>query len=135
MYFVLDYLIPLTLWEKRYEWKVFYFVTSHQTSQKHNVKRKYNVLAKNPPKLSNGPFFTPLEIKCNNSVKMIYYLSDFHEYDVLGPLSYQLSTIFVEVMLSRLSLYRKKGGKSKAVVPFCTIISMQFFTASDTLYD
>ena len=91
--------------------------------------RVYKIAKKIPTKLSNGPFFTPLEIKCNNSVKMIYCLSDFHEYDVLGPQSYQLRTIFVELMLSRLSLYPKKGGsKSKVVlVPFFTIFSMQFF--------
>ena len=91
--------------------------------------RVYKIAKKIPTKLSNGPFFTPLEIKCNNSVKMIYCLSDFHEYDVLGPQSYQLRTIFVELMLSRLSLYPKKGSsKSKVVlVPFFTIFSMQFF--------
>ena len=129
MYSTLDYLIPLTLWEKRYEWKVFYFVTSHQTSEKHIGTSSLQNSKKIPTKLSNGPFFTPLEIKCNNSVKMIYCLSDFHEYDVLGPQSYQLRTIFVELMLSRLSLYPKKGGsKSKVVlVPFFTIFSMQFF--------
>ena len=71
--------------------------------------RVYKIAKKIPTKLSNGPE-TPLEIKCNNSVKMIYCLSDFHEYDVLGPQSYQLRTIFVELMLSRLSLYPKKGA-------------------------